>query len=224
MGSLTIGSLARKAGVSVETVRFYERRGLVRRPARPGMGYRAYPEEALARIRFIRNAQALGFTLQEVKELLALRVTAGTSCAAVRSRAAVKLADVQSRLAELERIRSALEKFIAACPGRGALADCSILDALDAELGVPAIRPPAGKRREKGVTAMKSLEMKIGGMQCDGCASTVQSILSRAPGVKSAHVSFPKRSASVFYDPAQTDASRLAAAIARAGFSVEGSE
>jgi Hg(II)-responsive transcriptional regulator len=222
MSSLTIGSLAKQAGVGVETVRFYERRGLVRRPARPGTGYRSYPEEAVARIRFIRNAQGLGFTLQEVKDLLALRVTAGTSCAAVRSRATAKVADVNRRLVELERIRKALESLIAVCPGRGALANCTILDALDsAEIDVPEIRPPARRRREKGAASMKSLEMKIGGMQCDGCASTIQSILSREPGVKSSSVSFPKRAASVFYDPNETDAARLVEAVGKAGFTVE---
>ena len=222
MDSLTIGALAKRAGVGVETVRFYERRGLVRRPARPRAGYRAYPDEAIGRIRFIRNAQALGFTLQEVKELLALRVTAGTSCAAVRSRASAKVADVKRRLTDLERIRMALEKLIAVCPGRGALADCTILEALDsAEVDVPDTRPPARKRRSKGVGSMKSLEMKIDGMQCDGCASTIQSILSREPGVKSSSVSFPKRAASVFYDPQETDAARLAEAVTKAGFTVQ---
>lgn len=219
MGSLTIGGLARRAGVGVETVRFYERRGLVRRPARPRAGYRAYPEEAVGRIRFIRNAQALGFTLQEVKELLALRVTAGTSCAAVRSRAAAKRADVKRRLADLERIEMALDKLIAACPGRGALADCTILEALDAnDIGVPGRRRP----RQKGAASMKSLELKIDGMQCEGCASSIQSILSREPGVKSSSVSFEKRAASVFYDPSETDAARLAEAVAKAGFTVHG--
>ena len=222
MNSLTIGSLAKRAGVGVETVRFYERRGLVRRPARPGTGYRSYPEEAVARIRFIRNAQGLGFTLQEVKDLLSLRVTAGTSCAAVRSRATAKVADVNRRLGELERMRKALESLIAVCPGRGALVKCSILDALDsADIDLPEVRPPAKRRREKGVVSMRSLEMKIGGMQCDGCASTIQSILSREPGVKSSSVSFPKRAASVFYDPNETDVARLAEAVTKAGFTVE---
>ena len=222
MNSLTIGSLAKQAGVGVETVRFYERRGLVRRPARPGTGYRSYPEDAVARIRFIRNAQALGFTLQEVKDLLALRVTAGTSCAAVRSRATAKVADVNRRLTELECIRKALERLIAVCPGRGALVNCGILDALDsAEMEVPDIRPAARRRGKKGTVSMKSLEMKIGGMQCDGCAGTIQSILSREPGVKSSSVSFAKRAASVFYDPDETDAGRLAEAVTKAGFTVE---
>jgi MerR family copper efflux transcriptional regulator len=218
MGSLTIGGLARRAGVGVETVRFYERRGLVRRPARPRAGYRSYPEEAVGRIRFIRNAQALGFTLQEVKELLALRVTAGTSCAAVRSRAAAKRADVKRRLADLERIGTALEKLIAICPGRGAVAGCTILEALDStDVREPGSRGP----REKGAATMKSVEMKIDGMQCEGCASTIRSILSREPGVKSSSVSFAKRTASVFFDPTDTDAGRLAEAVTKAGFTVQ---
>ena len=222
MNSLTIGALAKEAGVGVETVRFYERRGLVRRPARPRMGYRSYPAEVASRIRFIRNAQALGFTLQEIKELLALRVTAGTSCAAVRSRAAAKVADVQRRLADLERIRMALEKLVAACPGRGALTDCTILEVLDSpDIGVPESRPPGRKRRARGDLSMKSLEMRIEGMQCEGCAGTIQSILSREPGVKSASVSFPERTASVFYDPKDTDVARLAEAVSKAGFTVE---
>ena len=222
MTSLTIGALAKQAGVGVETVRFYERRGLVRRPARPRAGYRAYPEDAVGRIRFIRNAQAVGFTLQEVKELLALRVTAGTSCAAVRSRASAKAADVQRRLAEMERIRVALEKLVAACPGRGALTNCTILEALDSiELEMPEARRPGRKARDKGFESMKTLEMKIYGMQCEGCAGTIQSILSREPGVKSSSVSFPKRAASVFYDPQETDGARIAEAVTKAGFTVE---
>ena len=222
MGSLTIGTLAKHAGVGVETVRFYERQGLLRRPVRPLMGYRSYSEDTIARIRFIRNAQALGFSLQEVKELLALRVTSGTSCAALRSRAAAKVTDVNRRLADLERIRAALEKLVAACPGRGALTRCTILEALDApEVSVPERRPPGRKRREKGILSMKSLDLKIDGMQCEGCAGTIQSILSREPGVRSASVSFPKRAASVFYDPENTDGARIAEAITKAGFTVE---
>lgn len=219
----TIGALAKTAGVGVETVRFYERRGLLRRPARPRTGYRIYPQELVGRIRFIRNAQGLGFTLQEVKDLLALRVTPGTSCAAVRSRAASKAADVDSRLAQLERTRSVLAKLIAACPGRGTLAKCTILDALDsAAIDVPQMRLPAGKRRRiKGAVPMKSLELKIGGMQCDGCASTIQSILAREPGVRSSSVSFPKRMASIYFEPRETNAARLSESVAKAGFTVE---
>lgn len=221
MGSLTIGALAKQSGVGIETVRFYERRGLVRRPARPRLGYRSYPEDIVGRIRFIRNAQALGFSLQEIKELLALRVTTGTSCAAVRSRAAAKLSVVKKRLADMQRIHQALEKLVAACPGRGALATCTILEALDSpDICVPAPLA-ARKRRTKGVQSMKSLELKIDGMQCEACAGTIESILSREPGVKSASVSFPKRNAAVYYEPKETDPARLSEAVKNAGFKVE---
>ena len=222
MASLTIGALAKEAGVGVETVRFYERRGLVRRPAKPVAGFRSYPKDAVARIRFIRNAQWLGFSLQEIKDLLALRVSASTSCAAVRSRAAAKASDVERRLAELERIRLALRKLVAACPGRGALTYCTIIEALESsDLSGTTRRPSARREREEGVLPMKSLDMKIDGMQCEGCASTIQSILSRDPGVKSSSVSFPNRRASVFYDEDETDAARLAEAVKKAGFKVE---
>ena len=221
MGSLTIGTLAKRAGVGVETVRFYERRGLVRRPARPRTGYRSYPEETVGRIRFILNAQALGFTLQEIIGLLALRLTAGTSCAAVRSRAAAKLADVKQRMADMGRIRVALEKLVAACPGRGALVSCTILENLDAPaIFVPKKRSTRANRQKKGAIPMKSIELTIEGMQCEGCASNIHSILSREPGVKSASVSFPQRSASVFYDPKETDAAKIRTSIEKAGFAV----
>ena len=222
MTSLTIGALAKEAGVGVETVRFYERRGLVRRPAKPIAGFRSYPKEAVARIRFIRNAQWLGFSLQEIKDLLALRVGAGTSCAAVRSRAAAKAADVENRLAELDRIRLALRELVSACPGRGAVAYCTIMEALESpDLGGATRSGTARRKRKQGALPMKSLDMKIDGMQCEGCASTIQSILSREPGVKSSSVSFPDRGASVFYDPKETDAARLAEAVKKAGFTVE---
>ena len=225
MESLTIGVLAKRAGVGVETVRFYERRGLVRRPARPGSGRRSYPEETVGRIRFIRNAQSLGFTLLDITALLALRVTAGTKCAAVRSRAAAKLADVKQRLADLERMRVALEKLVAACPGRGALVSCTILEALDSPaISLPEKRAASTKRHQKGALSMNSLELKVDGMQCEGCASTIQSLLAREPGVKSASVSFAKSTASAFYDPQDTDSARLRAAIEKAGFSVAGRE
>lgn len=219
MKPLTIGTLADRAGVGVETIRFYERKGLVRRPARPGTGFRVYPEDAVVRIRFIRQAQALGFTLQEIAGLLALRVTPGTDCAAVRTRAVSKLAIVEARLSELERIRGALAKLIATCPGRGALTTCTILEAL-AEAGEPAPRPV--RRRTAKETNMKSLELKIEGMHCDGCAGTIEALLAREPGVKGASVSYAARTGQILFDPATTDPARIAATIERAGYHVAG--
>jgi len=217
MKPLTIGALADRAGVGVETIRFYERKGLVRRPARPGAGFRVYPEDAVGRIRFIRQAQALGFTLQEIGGLLALRVTPGSDCAAVRTRAVAKRAIVQTRLAELERIRDALDKLIAACPGRGAVTTCTILEALAQATGMT---PDTRQRRSARSKAMKSLELKIQGMHCDGCAGTIEALLAREPGVKGASVSYAAGKGQILYDPAATDPARVAAAIERAGYRV----
>ena len=128
---LTIGRLARAAGVGVETVRFYERQGLIERPPRPaGRAFRIYPEATIGRLRFIRRAQALGFSLREVRGLLALEEARGSGAAEVRAQARRKLREVEAKIAELERIRQALGRLIAECPGRGGLAGCSILGAL----------------------------------------------------------------------------------------------
>jgi len=129
MQTLTIGRVARRAGVGVETVRYYERRGLIEQPPRPGgTGVRAYSDEVVRQIRFIRHAQDLGFTLNEIEELLTLRADPDADCAAVRERATVRLENVEHKIEQLVRIRSALERLIAACPGRGALTSCSILE------------------------------------------------------------------------------------------------
>ena len=133
MSDLTIGKAAQRAGVGVETIRFYERRGLIEQPPKPATsGFRSYSDETVARIRFIRQAQDLGFSLREVAELLGLKADPAADAADVRKRAAVKLAQVNDKIRELERIRGALQTLIAACPGSGTLRACSIMEALDA--------------------------------------------------------------------------------------------
>ena len=131
MDSIGIGTLAKRAGVSIDTVRYYERGGLLAPQTRLASGYRRYSELAVARLRFIRRAQALGFSLKEVKELLALSKL--RDVARVRRTAQEKLADVEERIASLERIRKGLAGLIAACPGHGRAADCPILKALGDE-------------------------------------------------------------------------------------------
>ena len=131
MTQLTIGKTAEAAGVGVETIRFYERSGLIERPPKPEIGYRAYPMETVRRIRFIRQAQALGFSLREIDELLSLRTDPAADCAEVRARATAKRAEVERKMAQLRRIHAALDELIDACPGRGALRTCSILGAIN---------------------------------------------------------------------------------------------
>jgi MerR family transcriptional regulator, copper efflux regulator len=131
MESIGIGALAKRAGVGIDTVRYYERAGLLAPRTRLSSGYRRYGELEVARLRFIRRAQALGFTLKEVSELLAL--SAKRDVARVKRSAQAKLADVERRIAELEKVRHGLATLIAACPGHGRAADCPILRALGGE-------------------------------------------------------------------------------------------
>jgi MerR family transcriptional regulator, copper efflux regulator len=130
MSGLTIGRLAKAAGVGVPTVRFYERRGLLPEARRRPSGYRNYYQSAVLRIRFIRHAQELGFSLSEVEELLGLRMDPGRSCADVRVRAEAKIADIDSKMASLQRMRKVLDELVATCPGDAPTSDCPILEAL----------------------------------------------------------------------------------------------
>ena len=133
--ALTIGKLASAAGVGVETIRFYEREGLLPKPPRKRSGYRQYPPDTVARVMFIRRAKELGFTLKEITELLELRIDPDKSCADVRALAKAKIVDVEEKMADLARIKGALEKLAKACRGKGPTSECPILDAIEKEDG-----------------------------------------------------------------------------------------
>jgi MerR family transcriptional regulator, copper efflux regulator len=128
METLGIGQLAERGGVGIDTVRYYERNGLLAPRDRLASGYRRYGELEVARLRFIRRAQALGFTLKEIKDLLAL--SAQRDVGRVKRSAQAKLRDVETRIADLVRVRDGLATLIDACPGHGRSADCPILRAL----------------------------------------------------------------------------------------------
>lgn len=132
METVTIGQLARKARVHVETVRYYERRGLLPEPLRRWSGYRQYSQDDVMRLQFIKRAQKLGFSLKEIAELLSLRVDPETSCDDVKKRTEAKLADIEAKIHALERMRKALKKLVASCGGRGPTSACPILEALEA--------------------------------------------------------------------------------------------
>jgi len=133
MAAITIGHVAKQAGVNIETVRFYEREGLLETPPRSDSGYRQYPQDTVKRIRFIRRAKDLGFTLKEVAELLALRTEPGTSCADIKLRAGAKIADIDERLRELAKMKNALVTLARECTATGPLAECPILEAMEPE-------------------------------------------------------------------------------------------
>lgn len=133
MSAMTIGQLAKSAEVGVETIRFYEREGLIEEPPRRASGYRQYPAETVERVRFIRRAKELGFTLKEIKELLSLRAAPRTRCADVRRRAEAKVRDIDEKVRTLQAMRKALTKLIAECSGQGPVTDCPILEALGSD-------------------------------------------------------------------------------------------
>lgn len=221
MENLTIGTVARQAGVGVETIRFYERRGLISQPAKPpGAGRRRYAPETVERIRFIRQAQHLGFVLREIQELLSLQANPAADCSDVRSRALLKIEEVNKRIAQLAEIRSALVRLLAACPGSGALGACSILEALRVTDPPNIHQQVHSAKRIAKRGAMKTAILGIDGMHCEGCAKTIEALLGAAPGVQRATVSFQTREAQVQFDPKATDDAHLAAAIERAGYKV----
>jgi Hg(II)-responsive transcriptional regulator len=129
--ALTIGQVASAADVNIQTIRYYERRGLVVAQRRTPAGYRQYAADAIERLRFIRHAQELGFTLKEIEELLGLRVRHGAACAAVERKTRAKLALVQQKIVALRRIERTLERLAAACAARRSTDECPILDALE---------------------------------------------------------------------------------------------
>lgn len=142
MDGLTTGRLAKQAGVKLDTIRFYEQKQLLSPPLRSQSGYRYFPESALHRIEFIKGAQKLGFSLEEIRELLALRVQPGATCSDVRQRAEQKMQEIDDKIHSLQRIRTALKRLTAACLSEAAVDECTILDGFTHTvwLGSPAAR------------------------------------------------------------------------------------
>ncbi len=127
---MKIGELATRAHVRIDTVRYYERQGLLPKPQRQASGYRSYDPTDVSRLQFIRRAKALGFSLIDIRELLALSERHDGDMAGLKTAASAKLVEVEGKLAELTRIREALETLVSACPGHGAVSECPILSAL----------------------------------------------------------------------------------------------
>ena len=129
---LTVGRTASLAAVGIPTMRFYERAGLLPKPTRTAANYRLYPEDVVTRIRFIKRAQQLGFTLKEIKELLGLRISRRTSCAQVRSHAENKMADIEKRISSLREMKRALTRLAHDCETQSG-GDCPLLKHLEGE-------------------------------------------------------------------------------------------
>src|SRR5436305_373863 len=130
---LTIGRLAQEVGINLETVRFYERKGLLPKPPRSTSGYRLFPVDTARRLRFIKRAQELGFSLSEIRELLMLRLSSRTTSTEIRKRAEAKIADIEGKITSLDSMRKSLFKLARSCAGCAPLSECPILESLDRE-------------------------------------------------------------------------------------------
>ncbi len=132
MNNLTISHAAKLSGVGVETIRFYERQKLIEQPPKPSSGFRLYPMETVRKVRFIRRAKEIGFTLREIRELLGFYFDTQISCEEVQERAKIKIADMEARIADMEKMKSALQSLVDECGHRDG--ECPILEALAEDL------------------------------------------------------------------------------------------
>lgn len=128
---LTIGQVAKRAGVTHDTIRLYERYGLIEKPERAPNGYRQYTEEVINRLRFINRAKVMGFTLKEIAELLEIRRTSQNTCDDMHEQATLKLTDVDQKLSELQQLRQALKKVIDTCEQQKPGSPCPLLNLLE---------------------------------------------------------------------------------------------
>lgn len=147
MPSLRTAEVARLAGVNVETLRFYERKGIVPEPPRRASGYRDYSPETVGRVRFVKRAQELGFSLREIKELLGLTTVPRAKSGRVRHLAQAKLAEIDHKIHDLEAMKRTLTALVCACDGRSPLTSCPIIESLS---GCPRCGESDAGRRDPG--------------------------------------------------------------------------
>ena len=130
MEKYSIGALAKQVNVNIETIRYYERKGLISEPPRNKSGHRQYSREAVRRTDFIKRCQTIGFTLKEIEDILELKITPESTCADMKSRVTEKLIDVDKKINDLARIRNALSRLQKKCTGKGPIGNCPILEEL----------------------------------------------------------------------------------------------
>ncbi|MBN9657151.1 MAG: MerR family DNA-binding protein [Acidobacteria bacterium] len=130
---LKIGEVAERGGVNLQTIRYYEREKLLPEPPRLASGYRVYPDQTVRRVRFIKRAQEIGFTLAEIRELLAIRIDSGRDSAEVRALANAKINDIEEKIQTLHRMKEALGRITERCSGCGPASECPILESIDSD-------------------------------------------------------------------------------------------
>ncbi len=130
MNKLTIGQVARRAEIGIETIRFYERKGLIDEPERKASGYRQYKDDVILRLAFIQQTKTLGFSLNEIRDLLSIRASSGSVTKEIKQLAGVKLDEIKIKIKVLRRMQRTLTDLVQRCPGEGSESDCPILQTL----------------------------------------------------------------------------------------------
>jgi MerR family mercuric resistance operon transcriptional regulator len=129
--ALKIGEVAERGGVNLQTIRYYEREKLLPEPPRRPSGYRMFPEQTVHRVRFIKRAQELGFSLAEIRDLLSIQIDPKKECSDVKRLAKAKMADIDEKIRTLEAMKRVLGGLTKLCPGRGPSSECPILESID---------------------------------------------------------------------------------------------
>lgn len=188
MKELTIGALAKAAGVNVETIRYYERRGLLRKPPKPEEGYRKYPIEVIKQVRFIKTAQKLGFSLREIEEILNLGGKGKLSCAEMFARANHKIGEIEAKIGALEAMRRVLLEATESCPEAGSLNLCPIWERLEKMHATQEVRNMAKRKVEvftAGCPVCTDLVDLVKATACPHCELTIYN-LGQGQGVEEA--------------------------------------
>ncbi len=149
MIALKIGEVAKRSDVGIETIRYYERQGLLSEPDRRPSGYRQYDESVVSRLQFIRRAKELGFTLSEIKELLGLWFDVNTKCVHVRQRAERKINDIEDKIRSLQRMKRSLKKIVSQCENRDAVSECPLWLGLDEPRKNANVDDSTSKKRKR---------------------------------------------------------------------------
>jgi MerR family copper efflux transcriptional regulator len=131
--ALKIGEVAERGGVNLQTIRYYEREKLLPKPPRLPSGYRMFPEQTVHRVRFIKRAQELGFSLADIRDLLSIQIDPKKECSDVKRLAKIKIADIEEKIRTLEAMKRVLSGLTKLCPGRGPSSECPILESIDAK-------------------------------------------------------------------------------------------
>ena len=188
MEGLTIEGLARATGVNVETIRFYERQGLLLKPAKPEEGYRKYPVEAVKQVRFIKGAQRLGFSLKEIAELLVLGREGEISCSEMLDLAGRKIAQIEFKIMSLEVMKAGLVELAESCPGTGNLAFCPIWERMASIEERNEVKDMAKRKVEvftAGCPVCADLVDLVKATACPDCEVTIYN-LNQGQGVEEA--------------------------------------